>query len=305
MPGPPRKAALAAAAIALLAALAPPSLGACGGPTEREDVSYDDRYDETKLDLYLPEGLSAADAPRPAVMLLHPGGWRFGGRYLMAPTARRLANSGYVVANVAYRLVPKVTFPGPVQDAWCALAHLRAHASEYRIDPDRIAVLGYSAGGHAAAMLGVAASDASLVPDCDAAAGALPRPPRAIVAGAPVLDMRAYGDTKLVVDYMGGTAAALPDAYDVASPIRFVRPGLPPFLFVVGGGDDWVGADDSHTMRERLRAAGDDAKLLELEGGGHVLNPVASGEYAWMSAAESPEAWLAIADFLARTVGAP
>jgi acetyl esterase/lipase len=221
---------------------------------------------------------------------------------MMTDTARRLAGAGYVAANIAYRLVPDVEFPGPVQDAWCALSFLRAHAAEYRIDPDRIAVLGYSAGGHSVAMLGVAPDDPSLVPDC---ASGRTAPPRAVIAGAPVVDMREFAGSSFIRDYMGGSIGARPAAYDLASPIRFVRKDLPPFLFVVGGGDWWVGHEDSEKMRDAMRAAGNDARLLELGGTGHVLGPVSNGTYVWTQATETPESWLAIEDFLARTIGKP
>lgn len=273
-------------------------LVSCGAPEERDDVSYDDRSDATKLDLYLPEG----SGKRPAVMLIHPGGWRSpSGRYLMTPAARRLANSGYVTASIGYRLGDEGHFPRSVQDAWCALSFLRAHADEYGIDVDRIAVLGYSAGGHSAAMLGVAPPDARLDPDCTWGKTA---PPRAVIAGAPVLDMRAY-DSFMVTGYMDGTADEKPADYDLASPIRFVRPGLPPFLFVVGGGDWWVGPGDSRTMRDDLVAKGNFARMLEVGGGGHVLNPLGDGTWTWSMTIETPEAWLAIEDFLARTIGKP
>lgn len=273
--------------------------GSCGSaPDERDDVSYDNRFEDTKLDLYLPD----SDGRRPAVMLIHGGAWAYGGRYMMTATARRLANSGYVAASVGYRLGDAGIFPRNVQDTWCALSFLRAHAAEYRIDPDRIAVLGYSAGGHAAAMLGVAPNDASLTPDC---ASGRTEPPRAVIAGAPVLDMRAFADSPVVTDYMDGAPRDRPEAYDLASPIRFVRPALPPFLFIVGSGDWWVGAGDSRTMNDSLRAAGNDTRILEVSGGGHVLSPAAAGEYIWMQATETPEAWLALQDFLARTIGKP
>ncbi len=274
------------------------SLSSCGAPVEIDDISYDDRYEETKFDLYLPDG----EGPRPTVMLIFPGAWRYGGRWIMAATARRLASSGYTVVNVGYRLVPDVVFPGPVQDAWCALSFVRAHAAEYRVDPDRIAVMGYSAGGHTAAMLGTHPDDPSLDPDCTSRKTF---PPRAVIAGGAVLDMRSYGDTGVITDYMGGTDVEKPAAYDLASPLRHVRPGLPRFLFVVGGGDWWVGEDDSQTMRDQLRALGNDSRLLKVGGGGHILNPVANGVYAWTLATEVPEAWIPIQSFLARTIGKP
>lgn len=283
-----------AAALFVVATL----LLSCGGPEEREDISYDDRFEATKLDLYLPDG----DGPRPAVMLVHGGAWAYGGRWMMSGAARRLAGAGYVAANIAYRLVPDVEFPRPVQDAWCALSFLRAHAAEYRIDPNRIAVLGYSAGGHSVSMLGVSPNDPSLDPDC---ASGKTAPPRAVIAGAPVVDMRNFSDSSFIVDYMGGEIGARPAAYDLASPILHVRRDLPPFLFIVGGGDWWVGDDDSRKMRDALRAVGNDARILESGGGGHVLNPVSNGTYVWTQSTESPEAWLAIQDFLARTIGKP
>lgn len=279
---------------ALLALL----LVSCGAPEERDDISYDDRFEDTKLDLYLPDG----EGRRPAVMLVHGGAWAYGGRWMMAAAARRLAGSGYVAASIGYRLVPEGRFPTSIQDAACALSFLRAHASEYRIDPDRIAVLGYSAGGHTVATLGVSPNDRSLDPDCAAGPTA---PPRAVIAGAPVVDMRNFADSSYITDYMGGALDARAAAYDLASPIRHVRSGLPPFLFVVGGGDWWVGHKDSETMRDALRAAGNDARLLEIGGGGHVLSPVAGGTYIFTQATETPESWLAIQDFLARTIGRP
>jgi len=270
----------------------------CGAPEEREDISYDDRYEDTKLDLFLPSG----NGPRPAVMLVHGGAWAYGGRWMMNDAARRFAGAGYVAASIAYRLVPDAEFPSAVRDAWCALSFLRAHAGEYRIDPNRIAVLGYSAGGHTVSMLGVAPNDPSLDPDC---ASGKTAPPRAVIAGAPVVDMREFADSSSIVDYMGGTIGERPAAYELASPIRFVRKGLPPFLFIVGGGDWWVGDDDGHKMRDLLRAEGNDARLLELGGSGHVLSPVSNGTYVWTQVTETPEAWLVIQDFLARTIGKP
>jgi acetyl esterase/lipase len=281
----------------LLVALAT-TLLSCGGPEEREDISYDDRFEATKLDLFLPDG----SGPRPAVMLVHGGAWAYGGRWMMNPSARRLAGAGYVAASIAYRLVPDARFPSSVQDAWCALSFLRAHASEYRIDPNRIAVLGYSAGGHTVSMLGVAPNDPSLDPDCAAGRTA---PPRAVIAGAPVVDMREFADSSAIVDFMGGEIGERPAAYDLASPIRFVRRDLPPFLFIVGGGDWWVGDEDSRKMRDLLRAEGNDARILEVGGGGHALSPVGNGSYVWTQVTETPEAWLAIEDFLARTIGKP
>jgi hypothetical protein len=76
---------------------------------------------------------------------------------------------------------------------------------------------------------------------------------------------------------------------------------------LIGGAADWfVDEDQALEMRDTLRAAGGTADLLQLAGTGHVLGPsVDPGELSAGTSLETPEAWLAIADFLSRTVGEP
>src|SRR6185436_11740976 len=129
-------------------------LAACGLPETRRNVPYDDRFGSaTTLDLYLPADDREA---RPAVMFVHGGAWVVGEKEDFAQQAARLAASGWETASINYRLAPKDPLPTPVHDSFCALSFLRAHAGEFRLDPHRVAVLGYSAGGHLVSMLGTA-----------------------------------------------------------------------------------------------------------------------------------------------------
>lgn len=276
----------------------------CGGGEPRvvRDVAYDARGGaDTTYDVYLPPGEATG---RPAVLLVHGGSWKFGNKERYVDIARRLAASGWVAVSVNYRLVPQVRWPIAAQDVRCALAHVRAHAADLGVDPRRVAVAGYSAGGHLASLLGVANDIPEVQSACDA--GDTP-PPDAVVSGAGVQDLRELGWTLEVQNFLGGTLDVVPDVYARASPLDHVGAGAPPFLLLHGDQDLYVPVGQSVRMRDALLAAGNHAELLVLPGGGHVLNPSAgTGELAWKyDALETPEAFWAMTDFLTRTLGAP
>jgi acetyl esterase/lipase len=274
----------------------------CTAPTELPDVVYDPRFGaSTTMDLYLPEDGAAA---RPAVMFIHGGAWKAGDKDHARNLGPRLARSGYVVASINYRLLPEGVFPSNLADSACALAYLRAHAEEHAIDPGRIAVMGYSAGAHLASLVGLASEDPELRADCEAAGGQPIAPPAAVISASGPQDMRTFwdeaGDKAGVEAIFGGSPEELPRAYELGSPRYHVRPGAPPFL-IVGDAIDFGGIDD---MRDALVGAGNEARLLRIAGSLHVLVQHGDpGVYEGGMASEAPEAWIAIADFLARTIG--
>ncbi len=287
---------------ATLFALAATTLAstACGSVRELEDVSYDRRHSDARLDVYLPDG---GGSRRPGVMMIHGGAWTFGDKRHFAGTGRRLARSGYVAASINYRLLPEGAYPRMFQDCWCALAYLQASADEYDLDPDRIVVMGYSAGGHLAALLGAAWAEDDFAPDCEAGR---PRAPAGAIPGAGMYDARKRKDVTLLRDLMGGSYESVPERWERASPLLQVDGDEPPFLMVVGGAD-WL-ADEAQLglMKHALGSHGVEARVLEIAGGGHLLNPVADpGELLLATSLDTPEAWIAIADFLERTVGPP
>lgn len=108
---------------------------------------------ELKLDLYLPNG--AQDKPVPGILFIHGGGWAGGNIKTCARQSAVLAAEGYAVACIEYRLIPNVRIKGCVADSKAAVRWLRANANTYNIDPDRIAAIGGSAGGHLTAMLAI------------------------------------------------------------------------------------------------------------------------------------------------------
>lgn len=253
------------------------------------------------MDVYLPDDGALS---HPTVMFIHGGGWAAGDKDHAFNIGPRLARSGYVVASINYRLVPEGVFPNNATDCICALAFLRAHADEYAIDPDRIAVVGYSAGAHLGGIVGLASDHPELPADCDAAGGQPVAPPVAVVAASGAQDMVEFydwtRDKSGVEAIFGGSPTELPHAYELGSPIFHVRPGVVPFL-LMGDAIDFGGIE---AMRDALVAAGNDARLLRVAGSAHILvqhdDP---GIYEGGMTIESPEAWIALAAFLERTIG--
>lgn len=276
------------------------ALPACVDIDERT-VVYDARFGEaTSMNLFLPESRPAL---RPAVLLVHGGSWKYFDKESYTSLGRRFARGGFVAASVDYRLVPEGAFPNAAQDVGCALAWLQNHAAELGVDPARIAVFGYSAGAHLGALVSVADGVPGVAPDC--AEGA-PAPPAGVIAGAGPMDLVALEEMDEVRDFCGGTVAERPDVYALASPITHVDEGDPPFLFVHGTIDFWVPLEQSRRMRDALRSVGTEANLLELRGAAHLLNPSDDGStFGVISATDLPEVWVAVTDFLDRTVGRP
>jgi acetyl esterase/lipase len=274
----------------------------CNAPIEIDDVSYDDRHGSaTTMDFYLPDD---GEVLRPTVMFIHGGGWVGGDKSHAINIGPRLARSGYVVASINYRLVPAGVFPNNAIDCICALAFLRAHADEYGIDPDRIAVVGYSAGAHLGGIVGLASDHPELPADCEAAGGQPVAAPASVVAASGAQDMFEFydwvNDKQSVRDIFGGSPTQLPHAYELGSPIWHVRAGAPPFLLM----NDAIDFGGIEAMRNALVSAGSDARLLRVAGAAHILvQHDEPGVYEGGMTIETPEAWIAMGDFLARTIG--
>lgn len=105
-----------------------------------------------KLDAFFPKQKSIKS--RPAIMIIHGGGWRTGNRTQHIPLAQHLANLGYVCFTPEYRLSTEALYPAGVHDLKAALRWMRANAKKYHLDSNKIATLGFSAGGQLSALLG-------------------------------------------------------------------------------------------------------------------------------------------------------
>lgn len=218
--------------------------------------------------------------PHPMVLAIHGGGWSKGDRSDFLPLIRSLASRGYVAATVQYRLATSAAnvFPAAVQDVRCAVRFLRANAASTGGDPSRFAVIGASAGGHLASMLGTAPEVSGLDGTCPFANQPVNVSAVIVLSGPTDLrDLSGFGTgaveqedlPAIVSNFLGGAPSAVPATARLASPITHVTAKAPPFFLSHGTADDMVLVSQSRAMREVLRDAGVKATLFEAEGAGH------------------------------------
>src|SRR6056297_581141 len=150
-----------------------------------------------------------------------PNGEREGrSRDDMTGISRRLADRGFVAVKIDYRFAPEFRFPAQVHDVQVALAWMRTKAERLRIDPDRIAGLGYSSGAHLVALAGlVAGTDSPLNEEY----GPEDQGFFAVVAGGIPSDFSLFNDGRLIRQLIGAPRAEAPEAYRAAAPIEHVH----------------------------------------------------------------------------------
>ncbi|NGZ86916.1 alpha/beta hydrolase [Duganella sp. SAP-35] len=172
-----------------------------------------------KLDMYLPAGLRM-----PVVVLVHGGGWRSGFRSEFAPMAVRLARRGYAAVTVSYRLSGEAPYPAAIQDVQAAVRWVREHADRYQLDPARIALAGGSAGGQIASLAGVT-GDVQAIINIDGLSDFTSE-----------LALKYEDDPKknpsAAGAWFGGRYAEKSALWREASPINYVKAGMPPILFI-------------------------------------------------------------------------
>lgn len=128
-----------------------------------DNIPYRDGDSKSwKLDLAMPENFGTT--PRPAIVIVHGGGWRAGSKKDLVYRDLLLdyAFQGYLTVSVEYRFDQETAFPACIEDVKCAVRWLRAHAKEYNVDPDRIGAFGHSAGAHLVLMLAMSSENKSL-----------------------------------------------------------------------------------------------------------------------------------------------
>jgi acetyl esterase/lipase len=236
------------------------------GVEVRKDVVYASPGGrDLHLDLYLPDETTG---PLPIVMFIHGGGWIFGDKEMSRDAASYLAGEGFAAATIEYRLSNERIYPAAVDDSKAAVRWLRANASTFGGDPDRLGVVGTSAGGQLAALLAVT-PDISHFAEGDDSPGVSVEVQAVVPVAAPV-DMVAQDqvDPWNLKVFMGSRPHEAPELWRQASPIHFAKQSTSAFLFMHFTEDD-VRYVDVETMRERLLSAGLRAEIFTATGRGH------------------------------------
>ncbi len=227
------------------------------------------------LDLYRPQNQYQA---LPVVLVVHGGSWNSGDNSQLAGMNRYLTGWGYVVAAINYRLAPRFRFPAQIEDIRSSISFLEARAGGFGIDASRVVLFGRSAGGHLALLTAYTQQYAGT---------------RGVIALYAPTDMlwswerptprRMMDSNAAIADFLGGTASEVPEIFDLASPIRFVRPDSPPTLLIHGGKDELVSPIQSRRLAMELERAGVPHVHVELPWGNHGMDANLAGPSGQMT----------------------
>jgi acetyl esterase/lipase len=219
-------------------------------------------------------GADVAAQERPAVIVVHGGGWRSGERSDFPTWDAWLADEGYVVFDIDYRLSPPPSWRDAPSDVACAVGWVKENASRYGVDPERVALMGRSAGGHLALLTAYEEGRAAATPGC-VARDVRDTGVAAVVAFYPPTDLSrlsSMGYLGGMDGFVGGSLGTVPERYLHLSPVSHVDPGDPPTFLAHGGDDRTVPPGQSELLGVRLREAGVPHRLVELPWANHTFD---------------------------------
>lgn len=201
---------------------------------------------------------------KPALLWIHGGGWQdenLTPAYRPEEALADLAERGFFIACIEYRLAQHAKFPACVEDCQSAVKYLRSREKQFGIDGERIGVWGESAGAHIAAM---AALNFNHTPEAEIESAVLWFCPSD-------LEMQAAGEEgeRIVSDLLGCDARKNPDKVRGASPVSYAPGRKLPVLLMHGDEDSLVAYEQSVKFSGLLRAAGSCAELVTVPGQGH------------------------------------
>ncbi|MBC8144306.1 MAG: alpha/beta hydrolase [bacterium] len=228
----------------------------------QRDITYVDRDpdDRHRLDVYSPPEASSL----PVVIFFYGGGWRSGDKRLFEHLGRAFATRGIVAVTVNYRLTPAVTSPAHVQDCAAACAWVQSNIATHGGDSRRIVLCGHSAGAHLATLLAVDDRFLNAVGfDTTSICG--------VVAISGVYDLTEHvGSTVFtsaehVREAFGNSESELL----IASPVKYIKAGLPPFLVMVAEDDPAGLRAQGKDFSDAIRDVGTNAMFVSIKGRDH------------------------------------
>jgi len=241
----------------------------------QQDVEYGMQGGEKLLlDIYRPADHTSK--PRPAIVLIHGGGWIGFDKGTMRGMGNFLARSGFVAVSVNYRLLhgSENRWPAQLDDVQRAVRWLRANASKYNIDADHIGAFGHSAGAQLAALLGMEDTR----DNSDPALAKYSSRVQAVVDVSGPSDFLANHDADgdaFFANLFGGDSTKLADVWRSASPVFHVDKSNAPFLIVHGTRDADVPIAQAQELYDKLHQAGVPVSLVKIDDGHTFETPEA------------------------------
>lgn len=237
------------------------------------NVPYNnDTISKHLLDIYIPAG---AKGKIPLLVFVHGGAWLVNDKYAdmgyMKKTVSEIVGRGYALASIDYRFSTQAIFPAQIQDCYRAVSYLVDNAARFGFDTSKIAVMGFSAGGHLASLMGLAKND-------NVESFFMPQSNRSFNFKA-VIDF--YGPAELILFpgnndikspesiLIGATPLSRPDLAKAASPVTYIDKNDPPFLIIHGEKDDMVSPKQSMLLSSWLTVAGVPNELMIVKGAPH------------------------------------
>lgn len=256
-------------------------------------LNADFAYSQTYNNMGRPVQLSMdviqpySEKPLPAVLFITGGGFMDAPKTKYIGQRVDMARAGYVVASINYRVVPMVTFPGVLEDAKTAVRYLRANAKKFGIDPTKIAVMGESAGGYIAAMVGTTSGVAGFdkgeyldqSSDVQAAIDLYGLSDLTRVGSDFSKEIQEAHKSPAMSEAMlvngvpwqgGGSILSDLDKAKKANPITYISDKTPAFLLMHGDADQVVSPSQTKILHEALIAHGIDSTRYVVKGADHA-----------------------------------
>jgi acetyl esterase/lipase len=216
-----------------------------------------------RVDIYYPKNTSK---PAPVIFNIHGGGWTRGSKESQTGFGS-FFNAGFAVVNVAYRLAHEGKAPAAIEDVRCAMKYIVANARQFNIDPNRIVLMGTSAGAHLALMAGLLQQNTMFDKNCTT-----PDSFRVVAIvdkfGPTNLDVPGVEKHPSAANWLGSKV------YDskfrqYVSPVQYVKKTSPPTIIIHGTADFVVPYSQSEELHRKFIENGAVVKFITVEGGGH------------------------------------
>lgn len=239
--------------------------------------------------LLMEVAVPAGAGPHPLIVFIHGGGWCMGSPVITNPLYRKLDfhnrfhKAGFAVARISYRLSKEAPFPAQLHDCKAAIRYLRKHAAVFGIDPARFGVMGDSAGGHLAAMVGLTGGNRKLEGKIGETRGSSAvscvvnwfGPTNFLTMQKHKEKLRSLGNTNDPQSseswLVGGPLMKRKDKAREASPITYASKKAPPMLLQYGDKDRLVPFEQGEELYHAMKAKGCDVTLQRVPGADHCF----------------------------------